>query len=201
MFGGWKLADKHRPRPWSLRLATPEGEGPASSCPLRHHPPASRFGASSFLLFGQAQPRVARGPFFCLTRDGRTPPWLLPLVPGLSPSRGMRLVVSVSSLFPPHQEQICGSGSPGDNSPPLLLAKEKEKAKWERMMGKVTLRRAEETCVQTLNTHKQADLHLTRGMGAPSTGDTHTQRQQVYTQRTGMCTQHTRGELFPHSET
>ena len=61
--------------------------------------------------------------------------------------------------------------------------------KWERMMGKVTLRRAGETCAQVLNTHKQADPHVTRGMGALSTGDTHT--QQGCTQRTGMCTHNT----------
>lgn len=124
LFGGRKLADKHRPKPRSLRLATPEGKGLASSCPLRHHPPASRFGTSSFLLFGQAQPRVmvARGAVFCLTRDGRTP--LAFALGSRSVSiGGMRLIVSVSSLFPPHQEQRCGSGSPGDNSPPLAACK------------------------------------------------------------------------------
>ena len=64
-------------------------------------------------------------------------------------------------------------------------------------MGKVTLRRAEETCAQILNTHKQADLHLMRGMGAPPMGDAHT--ASVYTKNRHV--QHTRGELFPHSET
>lgn len=76
-----------------------------------------------------------------------------------------------------------------------LLAKEQEKVKWERMMGKVTLRRAEETCAQVLNTHKQADPHVTRGMGALSTGDTHT--QQGCTQRTGMCTHNTHEGALP----
>ena len=184
-------------------LATSEGEGPASSCPLRHHSPASRFGTSSFLLFGQAQPRVtvARGPVFCLTRDGRTPRWPLPLVPGLSPSRGARLIVSVSSLFPPHQEQRCESGSPGDNSPPLAACKGEGESEVGKDDGKGDSQESGGD-VRSGSQHTQAGRSaLDTGGWGPCSRVTHTHTASVHTKNRHVHTQHTRGEPFPPSET
>lgn len=59
-----------------------------------------------------------------------------------------------------------------------LLEKEKEKAKWERMTGKLTLRRTEgDVNTQTLETHK-------RVLGSFSLADT----QHAHT--ASICTEH-----------
>ena len=179
------------------RLASSEGEGPASSCPLRHHCPASRFGTSSFLLFSPAQPRVtvARGPVFCLIRDGRTPRWLLPLVPGLSPSRGARLIVSVSSLFPPHQDQRCESGSPGDNSPPLAACKGAGESEVGKDDGKGDSQESGGD-VRSGSQHTQAGRSArdTGGWG-PCPRVTHTHSKGAHKEQACAHTTHTRGAL------
>lgn len=71
------------------------------------------------------------------------------------------MIVSVSSLFPPIRSKDADLAPQVTDSPPLAACREGE-AKWGRMMGKVTLRRVEETCAQIFNTHTSRQIGMTK---------------------------------------
>lgn len=135
---------------------------------------------------------MARGPVLCPARGGT---WLLPLVPGLSPSRGMRSIVSPGSPFPLHPEQRCEAGSLGDNSSPLAACRGEGESEVGKDDGQGESQESQGGHVRTSSQNtQQADVHSTHGVRGPCPrADTHT--ASVYTENMHVHTSHKRGAL------